>query len=205
MQPRWLASCSDDGTVKVWDVAMPNEPIACAQTGSKTVTDLAFHPQRRGLLLASLRAELRVEVFDVSLAPHAGGEAATVMAPWRSYDVAEEVGDIFYISQLPPAPATLCCLLGLVRCVFAQGAAACWHSLPDPAPPCVLMSMMSGSFHSICIRPMQPLAVSSDGSIATAPGGVLCMRSTSSKVRAAAAPNTPACHTRSPLRPLCVT
>jgi WD40 repeat protein len=195
IQPRWLASCSDDGTVKVWDVAMPSEPIACAQTGSKTVTDLAFHPQRRGLLLASLRAELRVEVFDVSLTPHAGGEAATVMAPWRSYDVAEEV----YIA--PPASATLCFHLGHVTCVCVQGAAACWHSLPDPAPPCVLMSMMSGSFHSICIRPMQPLAVSSDGSIATAPGGVLCMRSTSSKVQAAAAPNTPACHTPSPLRP----
>ena len=201
MQPRWLASCSDDGTVKVWDVAMPNEPIACAQTGSKTVTDLAFHPQRRGLLLACLRAELRVEVFDVSLAPHAGGEAATVMVPWRSYDVAEEV----YIAAAACACHTLLSSWSRDVCVCAQGAAACWHSLPDPAPPCVLMSMMSGSFHSICIRPMQPLAVSSDGSIATAPGGVLCMRSTSSKVQASAAPNTPACHTRSPLRPLCVT
>ena len=108
MQPRWLASCSDDGMVKVWDVAMPSEPIACAPTGSKTVTDLAFHPQRRGLLLASLRAELRLEVFDVSLAPHAGSEAATMMAPWRSYDVAEEV------SHLPPAPAILCFHLGQV-------------------------------------------------------------------------------------------
>ncbi len=29
---------------------------------------------------------------------------------------------------------------------------------------------------------MQPIAVSSDGVVATAPGGVLCMRSTSSKV-----------------------
>jgi len=95
-----------------------------------------------------------------------------------------------YISQLPPAPATLCFHLGHVTCACAQGAAACWHSLPDPAPPCVLMSMMSGSFHSICIRPMQPLAVSSDGSIATAPGGVLCMRNTSSKVQAAAALDT---------------
>jgi hypothetical protein len=29
---------------------------------------------------------------------------------------------------------------------------------------------------------MQPIAVSSDGVVATAPGGVLCMRSTSNKV-----------------------
>jgi WD40 repeat protein len=48
LQPRWLASCSDDGVVKVWDVAMPNEPITSAATGSKTITDLSFHPQRRG-------------------------------------------------------------------------------------------------------------------------------------------------------------
>jgi WD40 repeat protein len=47
-QPRWLASCSDDGIIKVWDVAMPNEPIVSAATGSKTVTDISFHPQRRG-------------------------------------------------------------------------------------------------------------------------------------------------------------
>lgn len=52
MQPRWLSSCSDDGVIKVWDVAMPNEPIISAATGSKTVTDLAFHPQRRGTLPA---------------------------------------------------------------------------------------------------------------------------------------------------------
>ena len=50
MQPRWLASCSDDGLIKLWDVAMPSEPIISAATGSKTVTDLAFHPQRRGAL-----------------------------------------------------------------------------------------------------------------------------------------------------------
>ena len=61
--------------------------------------------------------------------------------------------------------------------------------MPDAAPPCMLLSMMSGSFHSIRIRPLQPLAVSSDGSIATAPGGVLCMRSASSKVQAALKPN----------------
>ncbi len=90
MQPRWLASCSDDGIVKVWDVAMPSEPIVSASTSSKTVTDLSFHPQRRGLLLASLRAEQRVEIFDISLAPNAAG-ASTTISPWRSYDLNEEV------------------------------------------------------------------------------------------------------------------
>jgi WD40 repeat protein len=110
MQPRWLASCSDDGIVKVWDVAMPSEPITSASTGSKTVTDLSFHPQRRGdahsifescvvttfagLLLAALRAEQRVEIFDISLAPLSGGESVST-APWRSYDVAEEVSIAF--------------------------------------------------------------------------------------------------------------
>ena len=107
---------------------MPSEPIACAQTGSKTVTDLAFHPQRRGLLLASLRAELRVEVFDVSLAPHAGGEAATVMAPWRSYDVAEEV----HIAAAACACHTLLSSWSRDVCVCAGRCSL----LAQPARPC---------------------------------------------------------------------
>jgi hypothetical protein len=107
MHPRWLASCSDDGIIKVWDVAMPAEPIVSAATGSKSVTDVSFHPQRRGstpsclycqrclnsllgLLFASLRAEQRVEIFDVSVAPMAGSEHVAV-TPWRSYDLHEEV------------------------------------------------------------------------------------------------------------------
>jgi hypothetical protein len=92
---------------------MPNEPITTAHTASKTVTDLSFHPQRRGvrmlafvffmhqhnrpgLLLASLRAEQRVEIFDVSLAPLSGSESAP-MTPWRTYNVAEEVPSALFL------------------------------------------------------------------------------------------------------------
>jgi hypothetical protein len=92
-----------------------------------------------------------VEIFDVSLAPLAGSECAS-MAPWRSYDVPEEVplpsaprGTLRAKTPPPPPPSIL----------LPQAAATCWQPLPDTAPPCVLLSMMSGAFHSIHIRPEQ--------------------------------------------------
>jgi hypothetical protein len=181
MQPRFLASCSDDGVIKVWDVAMPSEPILSAATGSKTVTDLAFHPQRRGapppsppgtvlksssisqpvgLLLASLRAEQRVEVYDVSCPPVPASEPATITA-WRSYDVAEEVqpppspGCIAPSICPPPHSARAACIAPAPPLIPLQAAAACWQQMPDAEPPSVLLSMMSGSFHSIRVRTEQ--------------------------------------------------
>jgi hypothetical protein len=106
-----------------------------------------------GLLLAALRAEQRIDIFDISLAPLSGCESAT-MTPWRSYDVAEEVP----ASRLHHCAASHHITSHHMHRLtprFYQAAAACWQPLPDSAPPCVLLSMMGGSFHSIHIRPVQ--------------------------------------------------
>ena len=90
-----------------------------------------------------------MEVFDVSCPPMAGGETLAI-TPWRSYDVAEEVQNIIF-----PPPYITWRLLTNPFFTLYQAAAACWQAMPDAQPPSILLSLMSGSFHSIRVRTVQ--------------------------------------------------
>lgn len=74
-----MASCSDDGVIKIWDIRNPSQQILSFYTGPKTAPQsstlvrIAFNPQRSGLLASLTKEATCLKVWDI--------QEGTVRAP----------------------------------------------------------------------------------------------------------------------------
>ena len=75
-----MASCSDDGIIKIWDIRNPAQPILSFYTGPKsapqsssTLVRISFNPQRSGLLASLTKEATCLKVWDI--------QEGTVRAP----------------------------------------------------------------------------------------------------------------------------
>ncbi|KAF9138717.1 hypothetical protein BG015_002278 [Linnemannia schmuckeri] len=74
-----MASCSDDGVIKIWDIRNPSQQILSFYTGPKTAPQsstlvrISFNPQRAGLLASLTKEATCLKVWDI--------QEGTVRAP----------------------------------------------------------------------------------------------------------------------------
>ncbi|KAF9305749.1 hypothetical protein BGZ74_009090 [Mortierella antarctica] len=75
-----MASCSDDGNIKIWDIRNPSQAILSFYTGSRqtpqtpsTLVRIQFSPQRSGLLASLSKEASCIKVWDI--------QEGTVRAP----------------------------------------------------------------------------------------------------------------------------
>ncbi|KAF9904605.1 hypothetical protein EC991_002533 [Linnemannia zychae] len=74
-----MASCSDDGVIKIWDIRNPSQQILSFYTGPKstpqssTLVRISFNPQRSGLLASLTKEATCLKVWDI--------QEGTVRAP----------------------------------------------------------------------------------------------------------------------------